>query len=130
MIIGAVTIDSDNAEALSTFYQKLLGWEKGSNTEDGQTFIFLYDKAGRGPLLVFQEDPDYERPVWPAEPGKQQTMAHLDFFMTKAEYHGAVEHALACGATKAPVQYSEGWTVMLDPAGHPFCIDPVLPDEE
>ena len=128
MKIGAVTFDSRNSEELSGFYQKLLGLNKFHHSEDGSDFIGLYNENGEGPLLVFQDDPNYEKPIWPSEPGRQQTMAHLDLYVTRDEYEGAIEHAISCGAVPAPVQFSDKWKVMLDPAGHPFCIDPVLPD--
>jgi len=38
-----------------------------------------------------------------------------------AERSSAARHAVSCGASKADVQYSDHWTVMIDPAGHPFC---------
>ncbi len=34
-----------------------------------------------------------------------------------------VEYAIKCGASKAEEQFSDLWTVMIDPAGHPFCFD-------
>ncbi|WP_334297139.1 VOC family protein [Anaerocolumna sedimenticola] len=34
-----------------------------------------------------------------------------------------VEYAITCGAAKAKEQFSDLWTVMIDPAGHPFCFD-------
>ena len=60
-------------------------------------------------------------PVWPEEPGAQQQMAHLDFVVQKDEMHQAVAHAVACGAKVAETQFSDHWTVMIDPEGHPFC---------
>ena len=45
-------------------------------------------------------------------------MAHLDFAVNDLEK--AVQHAINCGATMAAEQFSEGWRVMFDPAGHPF----------
>lgn len=74
--------------------------------------------------LLFQDDDDYIKPVWPAEPGQQQQMMHLDFHTDDVEKD--VRHAIACGATPAETQYSEKWRVMLDPAGHPFCIEKLL----
>ncbi len=129
MKIGAVTFDSTNSEELSDFYQKLLGWEKLHHTEDNNDFIAVYSKDGQGPMLVFQDDPDYEPPVWPTGRGRQQTMVHLDLFVTWDEFDEAIRHAVSCGATPAQVQFSDKWKVMLDPAGHPFCIDPVLPNQ-
>ena len=61
-------------------------------------------------------------PVWPEEPGAQQQMAHLDFIVPDREtMPQAVQHALACGAAMAPVQFSDSWVTLTDPAGHPFC---------
>ena len=34
-------------------------------------------------------------------------------------------HALNVGAQKADIQYFDTSTVMLDPAGHPFCLSTV-----
>ncbi|HML49110.1 MAG TPA: VOC family protein, partial [Clostridia bacterium] len=72
--------------------------------------------------LLFQYDENYVRPVWPVEPGEQQQMAHLDFFVENLEE--GVAHALSCGAVLSPVQFADSWRVMIDPAGHPFCICP------
>ncbi len=55
-------------------------------------------------ILLFQENEDYVKPVWPTEQGQQQTMAHLDFFTDDIEKD--VKHAIACGAKLAETQYS------------------------
>jgi hypothetical protein len=47
-------------------------------------------------------------------------MAHLDFAVNDLEK--AVDHAIQCGATRSEQQFSSKWTVMFDPAGHPFCL--------
>ncbi|WP_307802408.1 VOC family protein [Cellulomonas fengjieae] len=41
-----------------------------------------------------------------------------------------VERALALGAQLADPQPDERWRVLLDPAGHPFCITTVAPSPE
>lgn len=76
-----------------------------------------------GVKIAFQQNTDYVPPVWPDEVGKQQQMVHLDFTVqNKGQMEHAVLHAIACGATKAGIQYEpEQWTTMIDPAGHPFC---------
>jgi hypothetical protein len=71
--------------------------------------------------LLFQENDDYIAPVWPTEPGQQQQMMHLDFFADDLQED--VDHAITCGAKLAETQYSDKWRVMIDPAGHPFCIE-------
>lgn len=40
------------------------------------------------------------------------------------EWEVWVQYAIFCGAKKADLQYSEDGTVLLDPEGHPFYIDP------
>lgn len=34
----------------------------------------------------------------------------------------AVQYAIDCGAAMADKQFSDDWRVMIDPAGHPFCL--------
>jgi hypothetical protein len=70
--------------------------------------------------LAVQTWPDYERPTWPAVPGRQQMMAHLDIEVSDLD--AAVADAQALGATLAAHQPQPSVRVMLDPAGHPFCL--------
>ena len=126
MKVGAVTFDAKDPEELAEFYQKLLGWKKmHNNTEDGN-FIIVYSEDEKGPMLLFQEDPDYEPPVWPSEKGRQMTMVHIDIHVTRDEYEKTIRHAISCGAVPAKTQFSDKWKVMIDPAGHPFCIEPLM----
>ncbi|WP_242941225.1 VOC family protein [Sporobacter termitidis] len=121
MKLGCVTLDSGNAEEHADFYQKLLGWTiRFTNTDEGLKFVGIVNEA-TGMTLLFQEDNDYVPPVWPTKPGQQQQMAHLDFHTDDLEKD--VNHAISCGAKLAETQYSDKWRVMIDPAGHPFCIE-------
>ncbi len=70
--------------------------------------------------LAFQTEADHVRPVWPGGPGEQQMQLHLDLQVT--DLQGAVEDAVALGATVAEFQPQADVRVMLDPAGHPFCL--------
>lgn len=74
--------------------------------------------------LVFQENPDYKKPIWPSTKTEQQ-MIHMDFYVKVDEYNGTVKHAINCGAKPAESQLSNDWTVMIDVSGHPFCIIPL-----
>jgi hypothetical protein len=58
--------------------------------------------------------------VWPPEDERQQMMAHLDFEVE--DLGAAVDDAVAAGARVAEFQPQERVRVMLDPAGHPFCL--------
>ena len=121
MKFGCVTLDSRNAEEHADFYQKLLGWTtRFTNTDNDSKFVGIVNDA-TGIVLLFQENDAYISPVWPSEQGQQQQMAHLDFFTEDMEKD--VTHAIACGAKLAQTQFSDKWRVLIDPAGHPFCIE-------
>ncbi len=116
-----VMIDCLDLDLLSSFYAKLLGWTKGYVTEENVILCSESSNADIG----FQRNPDYVPPVWPEKEKEQQQMMHLDFSVENREEMAQwVEHALSLGARKADPQFSDKWTVMLDPEGHPFCIEP------
>ena len=62
-------------------------------------------------MIVFQTAEDYESPVWPRETGKQQQMAHIDFFVDDLDE--SVKQAINCGAKKADIQYYDTSTVRV-----------------
>ena len=70
--------------------------------------------------LSFQYEPGYEPPVWPATSGQQQMMVHLDVEVDDLE--SALADALGMGAVLACHQPQDDVRVLLDPAGHPFCL--------
>jgi hypothetical protein len=59
-------------------------------------------------------------PVWPAGPGDQQMMLHLEIRVD--DLAAATQHAVECGATVAGHQPQDDVRVCLDPVGHPFCL--------
>ena len=73
-----------------------------------------------GTRLSFQTEPEYVRPVWPSSRDDQQMSIHLDIATDDVERSVAL--AVQLGATKAGWQPQDDVTVMLDPAGHPFCL--------
>ena len=97
-------IDCGDAQIMAEFYN---GWAAVTSPE--------------GAVFAFQEIEGYEPPVWPWEKGKQGQMIHLDFWVDNLEE--GVEFALACGAVEAAQQFFTTSRTLLDPAGHPFCID-------
>lgn len=119
IILKAIVLDCPDIQALSDFYIRMLGWKK-DYVEEGE-FLDIRSPLG-GTKIAFQTNNYYVSPVWPEEPDAQQQMLHIDFSVqNKEDMERAVEHALSCGATKAESQFSDEWTVMLDPVGHPFC---------
>jgi len=109
-------IEAPDPGALASFYSELLGWPVRYQ-EPGTAIL----AAPEGPIfLVFQEATQYEAPVWPPRDGAQRPMMHFDFQVGDLE--SAVAEAVALGATVAPHQPQEHVRVLLDPAGHPFCL--------
>ena len=114
--LRTVCIDCADAHELAAFYGRLLGWEV---TRSEAHWVLMRDPAG-GTGLSFQAEPGYRPPVWPEEGHAQQKMLHLDIEV--ADLEAAVAHAVAAGARTAAHQPQEGVRVLLDPAGHPFCL--------
>jgi catechol 2,3-dioxygenase-like lactoylglutathione lyase family enzyme len=116
--LSATVLGAPDPQALGAFYARLLGWTVIKN--DPQ-WVMVRPAAG-GTGLSFQHEPDYVRPVWPPAPGQQQMMAHLDIAVDDLE--AGVARAVAAGATLADHQPQPHVRVLLDPAGHPFCLFP------
>ena len=116
----AFTVDCNDPHELAKFYAALLNWEIVFFNEEYVVIGAPGTQQGAYPGITFQRNSEYKPPVWPTVPEAQQQMAHLDFAVNDVEK--AVEHAIRCGATVASKQFSKDWTVMLDPAGHPFCL--------
>ena len=117
-----IVLDSGNSEELSAFYEKLLGWRRQEFKPGDEWIVVSSGKLDGSPELIFQNADNYASPVWPEKPGEPQQMMHLDFHVE--DVNEGVEYALSCGARLSPVQLDERWRVMLDPAGHPFCVLP------
>jgi len=113
---GAV-LDAPDGPELARFYARLLGWQIFNDDPGGAT---VAPSADAGYNLGFQTEPQYVRPVWPARPGQAQMSMHLDIEVDDLEQ--AVEFAVGAGAELAEFQPQENVRVMLDPAGHPFCL--------
>ena len=111
-----VVLDAPDARALGDFYARLLGWQVVRNDPDWVTLAPPDSVA----YLAVQTSPEYVPPVWPPEPGQQQMMLHLDIEVD--DVASAVDEAIAAGARLADHQPQDDVRVMLDPAGHPFCL--------
>jgi catechol 2,3-dioxygenase-like lactoylglutathione lyase family enzyme len=109
-------IEAPDPGALARFYSALLGWPIG-HEEPGTAIL----AAPEGSIyVVFQQADGYAPPVWPPVDGAQRPMMHFDFQV--GDLDSAVADALALGATLAPDQPQENVRVLVDPAGHPFCL--------
>ncbi len=116
-----VCLDCADADELAQFYRTLLGWEIAAR--DGADWITLRDPTG-GVGLNIQAEAWYQPPVWPEQPGAQTKMLHFEIQVEDMD--AAVAYAVATGARIAPHQPADQapdeLRVMLDPAGHPFCL--------
>ncbi len=112
----SVVLDAPDARSLSRFYLGLLGWTLGSDESD---WVTIRPSDGHG-YLAFQTNEGYRPPVWPAAPGDQQLQLHLDVAVDDLD--AAVSDAVAAGARLTEFQPQDDVRVLLDPAGHPFCL--------
>ncbi len=109
-------IEAPDPGALARFYSGLLGWNIG-HEEPGTTIL----AAPEGSIyVVFQQAAGYQAPVWPPAGGQQRPMMHFDFQV--GDLDSAVAEAVALGASVATYQPQDNVRVLLDPAGHPFCL--------
>jgi catechol 2,3-dioxygenase-like lactoylglutathione lyase family enzyme len=119
--LGATSIDCPDPSALADFYGALLGMRRLVETPDGGVVAITDGSA----TLALMRVADYVAPTWP-EPGQLQQM-HLDVSVTDLD--AAVAGAVALGAREAGHQADPArWRVLLDPAGHPFCLTTVGAD--
>src|SRR5262245_27495329 len=109
-------IEAPDARQLARFYEALLGWELRS---EDPSFATVAPPDGVA-YLGFQTSPEHVPPVWPPEDGRQQMQMHLD--LEVSDLDAAVAHAIELGARQAAFQPQATVRVMLDPAGHTFCL--------
>lgn len=125
--VTSVTIGSSRPRELARFYADLLGWQvtasdgppPGMPEQVGWAQIKPPPDA-TGPTLNFEYERCFQRPVWPAEQGKQTASQHLDIRVE--DLSAAVTWAESHGARLADVQPQARVRVMIDPDGHPFCL--------
>jgi catechol 2,3-dioxygenase-like lactoylglutathione lyase family enzyme len=112
-----VVLDTPDPRALAEFYAELMDWKIVKEEPD---FVAVAPLGAHVEYLAFQRSEDYEQPVWPNKSHKQQMMMHLDIEVPDLD--AAVDFATRAGATQADHQPQPTVRVMLDPAGHPFCL--------
>jgi len=119
--LASISIDCPDPDRLAAFYRDLLGLEEVFATPD-RSIVSL---AGAGPMVTLMRVESYTAPSWPAGPQHQQM--HLDVAVDDLD--SAVTAALALGAVESGHQpAAQAWRVLVDPAGHPFCLSTVRPD--
>lgn len=110
--LAMVSIDCPDAAACAAFWSQVLGWP--------QTYADEHAAMLQGPevALGFGSDPSYRPPGWPDHGAKQ-----FHFDLAVADIPAAERRCVQLGATIPADQPGKGrWRVLLDPAGHPFCL--------
>jgi predicted enzyme related to lactoylglutathione lyase len=112
--LSAIVLDCADPVALAEFYRTATGWAVTASDEDWASL------SDGGPIqLGFQRVDGYRPPEWPG-PAKH---AHVD--LAVADLDSVAEELVAAGATRPEYQPGQGeWLVLVDPAGHPFCLTP------
>lgn len=129
MRMSGPVLDAPDVPKLTRFYETFLGWNvdglEGPRAGEpaGAGWSVLHPKESETKIEIQWEE-HYIRPAWPGAAGQQGMQMHLDFWVEDLER--GVARAIDCGAMQAEPQ-PEGrdlsrLRVMLDPAGHPFCL--------
>ena len=117
--LGSVSLDCGDPHALGEFWAALLGGEVAFSSDS-----FVAVKL-EGLWLSAVKVDDHQPPSWPD--GLVPKQIHLDLSVSDLE--AAESEAIRLGASKAALQPGEGrFNVLIDPAGHPFCLSTQIPD--
>lgn len=110
--IAALTVDCDDAKAMVQFYTDAFG---GSADPD---FPHLDCVRIDGLLVLFRELDGWARPIWPGS----SIQMHLEIYVDDLQESEA--RLLGLGASKPAAQNpaDPDLVILIDPAGHPFCI--------
>lgn len=112
--LAMVTVDCVDPRAEADFWSAFLGWQVLHAADE---YAMLAGPDG-SPALGFGAVADHEPPGWPNAHGSKQF--HLDLAVDDLD--AAQARAVELGATVADPQPGDTWRVLLDPAGHAFCL--------
>ena len=134
--LSGPVIGCGDAWELAEFYASLLGWSIVDRSEAVPAGWALVRSPTGEHKLEFQREEPFVAPVWPTVAGQQQMGMHLDVGVDglapmsemeqrRKQFFEVVDRARSLGARVAEHQpQPERVLVMLDPAGHPFCLFP------
>lgn len=115
-----ITLDCAEPEVLAQFWSAMLD---GTIVFSTASAVGVRSQAVR---IAAMRVPDYRPPTWPD--GDVPKQIHLD--LAVADLDAASAEAVRCGAAPASFQPApEARRVLLDPAGHPFCLTRLVPRE-
>lgn len=112
--LASTVLDCADPAALAAFWTAFLDGTVVHSTED---VVVVRTEAGS---LAMTRVPDHRPPAWPDGGGVPKQM-HLDLVVEDLD--AAEAEAVRLGARRVEFQPGERrWRVLLDPAGHPFCL--------
>jgi hypothetical protein len=111
--LGLICLDCEDPAGLAAFWAALLGGEVAPVGDD------VVVVGSKGTPVAAVRVPGYQPPTWPG--GAIPKQVHLD--LAVGDLDAAEAEAIRLGARRAGEQpRPTRWRVMLDPAGHPFCL--------
>ena len=117
--LGSIALDCAEPSTLAAFWAELLGGEVVFTSD---TFVAV--KTDRTWLAAVHVE-GYQAPSWPDDGTPKQM--HLDLAVDDLDQ--AEAEAIRLGARLATEQPApDRWRVLLDPAGHPFCLSTQIPE--
>lgn len=116
----AVTFDCPDPKALARFYSDAVGLPTSIESDE---FVLLGELDGTG--IAFYRLTSYQRPTWPRPEVEKQV--HLELGVDDLDDAQARLVALGAVVPDAPSS-SPSRRVLIDPAGHPFCITQLAPN--
>ena len=112
-----ILIDCADPQALGSWWQAVLGWERGEDTDvtsDGEDEEVELRNPDGWPHLLFLKVP---------EPKTVKNRIHLDFNPLGADQAEELERLLGLGAKEIDIgQGEQTWVVLADPEGNEFCL--------
>jgi len=117
--LASIVLDCDDQAELAQFWAALVGGEVGVTGDE-----FVAVRTTRG-WLAAMHVPDYTPPTWGS--GTVPKQMHIDLSVEDLDH--AEAEAIRLGARSVPDQPApDRYRILLDPAGHPFCISTQVPD--
>jgi hypothetical protein len=112
--VVSVTLDCTDPEPEARFWAAMVDGTIGYSSDE-----WIAVEAPGGLYVSAYRVDGYTPPAWPDLDGAKQF--HLDVGVDDLD--AAEREAIGLGATKAdPQPQPDRWRVLLDPAGHPFCL--------
>ncbi|WP_245745824.1 VOC family protein [Nocardia altamirensis] len=116
--LSLITMNCADQEELAAFWAAILGGEIVYRAEN---IAVVHTERG---TLSAARVADYQPPTWPGG----ATPHHIHFELVVEDLDVAQAEAVRLGAKVAePQPQPDRWRVLLDPAGHPFCLTMHLP---